>query len=263
MLHSKYIFIVIAIIALCFASTAYIIYFLNISNNYYSQHQFLTKPIPVTSVIPATLFKWNVVAQESTSSPQNNNQVEPLDLSLKGVVYSSNNRLSLAIIQGPNEQHSYREGEKLTDIEDAYVSVITPESVQIRHNDAIQTFVMEIRRESTSSKPAPTAPSVIQVKRLSDYLAVTPVYEKSTFIGYRVNPKTQTKIYKSMGLINNELVVKINGQPLENPKSSEVLMATLQSLRDVQFTVIRAGQAQNIYINLATLETSLDVNNHD
>lgn len=261
--YSKYIFFVIAIIAVCFASTAYIIYFLNTSENDYSQNQFLTKKISVTSVIPATLFKFNDATEESTSSPHNNNQVEPLNLSLKGVVYSSNNRLSLAIIQGPNEQHSYREGEKLTEIEDAYVSVITPESVQIRHNNAIQTFVMEIRRESTSSEPAPTARSVIQVQRLSDYLAVTPVYEKSTFIGYRVNPKTHTKIYKNMGLINNELVVKINGQPLDNPKSSEVLMDTLQNLRDVQFTVIRAGQAQNIYINLATLETSLDVNNHD
>ena len=225
-------------------------------------HPSSSTPI-IADSMPYTLFgnrKKPVLKQIIPSSVMS----VKLPLVLKGVLASSESRRSLAILQDPSGQHSYREGEKIADLEGVYLQSVKPDEVLIRTPQGMATLLLNDKlRDNKPLKPTKETPKRDQVKYLMHYLVANPIYKDEKLAGYRFNPRTGNNIYLRTGLIPDEVVMKINGQALNDITTSEKYLEQLESLRDVQLTVLRENQLQNIYINLATIETSLDTESHE
>ncbi|QBJ09490.1 type II secretion system protein GspC [Rahnella aquatilis] len=213
--------------------------------------------------IPGTLFekRRNAVIKEVTRSPATSVK---LPLFLKGVLTSTDSRRSLAILQGPTGQHSYREGEKLADVENAYLQSVKPDEVLIRTPKGTAIlYLSDKAQDNKRPEPQKQRANKEHAKYLMHYLVANPVYKDEKLTGYRFNPKTSRNVYLRAGLIPGEFVIKINGQSLDDTATADKYIEQLASLRDVQLTVLRENQLQNIYINLATIETSLDTESHE
>ena len=212
---------------------------------------------------PNTLFenRKNPAVTQAVQAPVVNVM---LPLVLKGVLTSSNNIRSLAILQGPSGQHSYREGEKIDDMESVYLQSVKPDEVLIRTPRGTATLSLNDKlRDNKSPKAIMDNAKREHAKYLIHYLVANPIYKNEKLTGYRFNPRTGSDIYLRAGLIPDEVVVKINGQALDDITTAEKYIGQLENLRDVQLTVLRENQLQNIYINLATIETSLDTESHE
>ncbi|WP_129955643.1 MULTISPECIES: type II secretion system protein GspC [unclassified Rahnella] len=228
------------------------------------------KSIPKTSGeaktlvnIPGTLFEKPKKSAIKEATPPPAVSVK-LPLLLKGVLTSTDTRRSLAILQGPSGQQSYREGEKLADVENAYLESVKADEVQIRTPRGIAILYLNDKsRENKHLKPEKEKANKEHAKYLMHYLVANPIYKDEKLTGYRFNPRTNSNIYLRAGLIPGEVVIKINGQPLDDTATADKYIEQLASLRDVQLTVLRESQLQNIYINLATIETSLDTESHE
>lgn len=213
-------------------------------------------------VIPETLFDHpKGVTATSESAPV---MRTTLPLFLRGVVASTDSKRSLAVIQGPSGQSSYREGEIISGIERGYLQSISTGEVTIRTPQGIQhLFLNEKVADNKTARQEPAKKRTNNVKYLTDYLTMTPVYKEKMLIGYRVNPKTNTDRYQKLGLINDELVLKIDDQSLNDENTAEKIIEQLAHLREVQISTLRDNQVQNIYINLSTIESSLDMESND
>ena len=212
---------------------------------------------------PNTLFenRKNPAVTQAVQAPVVNVM---LPLVLKGVLTSSNNIRSLAILQGPSGQHSYREGEKIDDMESVYLQSVKPDEVLIRTPRGTATLSLNDKlRDNKSPKAIMDNAKREHAKYLIHYLVANPIYKDEKLTGYRFNPRTGSDIYLRAGLIPDEVVVKINGQALDDITTAEKYIGQLENLRDVQLTVLRENQLQNIYINLATIETWLDTKSYE
>lgn len=212
---------------------------------------------------PNTLFETrkNPAVTQAVQAPVVNVM---LPLVLKGVLTSSNNIRSLAILQGPSGQHSYREGEKIDDMESVYLQSVKPDEVLIRTPRGTATLSLNDKlRDNKSPKAIMDNAKREHAKYLIHYLVANPIYKNEKLTGYRFNPRTGSDIYLRAGLIPDEVVVKINGQALDDITTAEKYIGQLENLRDVQLTVLRENQLQNIYINLATIETWLDTKSYE
>jgi len=212
---------------------------------------------------PNTLFenRKNPAVTQAVQAPVVNVM---LPLVLKGVLTSSNNIRSLAILQGPSGQHSYREGEKIDDMESVYLQSVKPDKVLIRTPRGTATLSLNDKlRDNKSPKAIMDNAKREHAKYLIHYLVANPIYKNEKLTGYRFNPRTGSDIYLRAGLIPDEVVVKINGQALDDITTAEKYIGQLENLRDVQLTVLRENQLQNIYINLATIETWLDTKSYE
>lgn len=187
-----------------------------------------------------------------------------LPLVLKGVLASSDSNHSLAILHGPSGQHSYREGEKIADMENVYLQSVKPDEVLIRTpRGTVTLFLNDKLRDTKPPEPLKVKAKREHVKYLIHYLVANPIYKDEKLTGYMFNPRTGSTIYLRTGFIPDEVVMKINGQALDDITTAEKHIEQLESLRDVQLTVLRENQLQNIYINLATIETSLDTESYE
>jgi general secretion pathway protein C len=69
--------------------------------------------------------------------------------------------------------------------------------------------------------------------------------------GFRAYPGRNRAIFSKLGLKPGDLVTAINGQTLDDPQHSQEVFNTIQSSDHVTVTVERAGQKQDITLNIA------------
>jgi general secretion pathway protein C len=69
--------------------------------------------------------------------------------------------------------------------------------------------------------------------------------------GFRAYPGRNRAIFNKLGLKPGDLVTAINGTPLDDPQHSQEVFNTIQTSDHVTVTVERAGQKQDITLNIA------------
>jgi predicted metalloprotease with PDZ domain len=69
--------------------------------------------------------------------------------------------------------------------------------------------------------------------------------------GFRAYPGKNRAIFSKLGLKPGDLVTAINGMVLDDPAHSQDVFNTIQSSDHVTVTVDRAGQKQDITLNIA------------
>jgi general secretion pathway protein C len=80
-----------------------------------------------------------------------------------------------------------------------------------------------------------------------------PVFANGVQRGYRVYPGRNRQQFTKLGLVPGDLVLAINGTPLDDPQRGMEIFNTIGSADRVTVTVERNGQSQDLTLNMAQL----------
>jgi general secretion pathway protein C len=116
----------------------------------------------------------------------------------------------------------------------------------------------------TEAPPPPTAPPTTEslpdrMKRLiaeepgviSDVMRPQPVFAQGKQRGYRVYPGRNRQAFMRLGLKPGDLVVSINGTPLDDPARGQEIFRTIGSSSEAHVTVMRNGRQQDLTLNMS------------
>jgi general secretion pathway protein C len=204
----------------------------------------------------ALLFGLDTPAPDSvsTSAPKSR-----LNAQLTGIMASSIASRSLAIIARNGQQQSYVIGDVIQGT-DARIDNILPDRVLITRQGQQEALYLDENTANSPAAPAITAnqslPDVRQKLlknpgQLMDYLTITPVKENNQLKGYRLNPGRDPAIFAQLGLQANDLAISINGLDLRNNVEAMQAMQQLSHQTEMNISVERNGETQDIYVNLA------------
>lgn len=80
-----------------------------------------------------------------------------------------------------------------------------------------------------------------------------PVFANGVQRGYRVYPGRNRAQFSKLGLVPGDLVLAINGTPLDDPQRGMEIFNTIGSAGQVSVTVERNGQTQDLTLNMAQI----------
>lgn len=202
----------------------------------------------------AVLFGSEVQDTTQTIAPKSR-----LNAQLTGIMASNIASRSIAIIARDGKQQSYLIGDVIQGT-DAQIINILPDRVIIKRQQQQEALFLD---ENAMTAPATTPtlnnsslPNVRQQLlknpgQLMDYVIIAPVRENNQLIGYRLNPGKNPEIFNQLGLLPNDLAISINGLSLRNNAEAMQAMQQLSHQTEMNITVERNDETQDIYINLA------------
>jgi general secretion pathway protein C len=121
----------------------------------------------------------------------------------------------------------------------------------------------QLQNVSTAAPPSAAAvatqPVMDRMRRLisddpglmADIMRPQPVFAQGKQKGYRVYPGRNRQAFSRLGLHPGDLVMSINGTPLDDPARGQEIFRTLGSSSEAHITVMRAGQQQDLTLNIA------------
>ncbi|GAA5216541.1 type II secretion system protein GspC [Corallincola platygyrae] len=213
------------------------------------------------------------VQQQVTKAPETK-----LNLTLTGVVASTDPKFSAAIIENGGKQATYFIGDKIEKTS-ATLREIHPDRVIIRNRGSHETLMLAgidySGTERTQAKrPTPTPREQVDqrrnrklaqslrktqqeagsneelMKKLTDYIRISPVREEGELKGFRVNPGKDPALFESMGLKPNDLAIGLNGIDLTDKLQAMSVMDELAEMEEMSLTIEREGQQYEILFAL-------------
>jgi len=90
---------------------------------------------------------------------------------------------------------------------------------------------------------------------LNEIMRTVPSYDNRAgkLRGFRAYPGRNRIIFSKLGLKPGDLVTAINGTPLDDPQHSQEVLNTIQNSDHATVTIDRAGQRQDITLNLVSV----------
>lgn len=192
-----------------------------------------------------------------------------LQLTLHGVVASSNPAKALAVIGNRGKQNTYGLDETIEGTR-ATLAAVYPDRVIIRNAGREETLLFDpnakpSRSQSQAGNPRvqkPRAKSANASERLEQirqevvdnpaalmtYIRLSQVKRDGKVVGYRVNPGKDRALFDSVGLEPNDLAVTLNGVDLTNDAEAAKLWPQLTQMTELNLVVDRQGQRHDIYI---------------
>ena len=210
----------------------------------------------LSSIRDAALFGVEIKDPKTapTSAPKSR-----LNAQLTGIMASSVSSRSIAIIAREGRQQSYGVGDVIQGT-DARITNILPDRVIITRQQQQESLLLD---ENATTAPAatpvsnnPGLPAARQQilknpGQLMDYLTIAPVRENNQLKGYRLNPGKNPELFTQVGLQANDLAISINGLDLRNNSEAMQAMQQLAHQTEMNISVERNGETQDIYVNLA------------
>ncbi len=192
-----------------------------------------------------------------------------LPLVLTGVMAADEPTGGLAIL-GPNAQAAkvYAVGDSVPG--GAKLAAVLPGKVLLRRHGQLQS--LSLPRQFSVNAPLPSAalpPSEIEAPQfaarmrtlvarhpavLAELLRPEPVFAGGRLRGYRVYPGSDPRAFRELGLLPGDLVMAINGTPLNDPAQDQQVFDTLGSSSEATVTVLRNGVQRVLTLNLAQAE---------
>jgi general secretion pathway protein C len=192
-----------------------------------------------------------------------------LPLVLTGVIAGDEPSAGLAIL-GPNAQAAkvYAVGDSVPG--GAELAAVLPRKVLLRRNGLLRS--LSLPRQLSVNAPLPSAalpPSALAAPQfaarmralvarrptvLAALLRPEPVFVGGQLRGYRVYPGSDPRAFRELGLQPGDLVMAINGTPLNDPAQDQQVFDTLGSSSQATVTVLRNGVQRVLTLNLAQVE---------
>lgn len=193
-----------------------------------------------------------------------------LPLVLTGVIAAAEPTEGLAIL-GPNAHTSrvYAVGDTVPG--GATLDAVLPRKVLLRQNGSLQS--LPLPRHAPASAPPPSAAALPSSETsapkfaarmralvrhrpgiLARLLRPEPVFSGGHQLGYRVYPGSDPAAFQRLGLKPGDLVLDINGTPLNDAAQDQQILNTLGSSSEATVTVLRHGQHHTLTLNLAQVE---------
>ncbi len=220
----------------------------------------------IQSVVSAHLFGV-ATADPAVQDPDNAPQTTA-NLVLTGTIASQDPKRGVAIISdgGPAKVYSVGDG-----IGGAALHSVYLDRVILDRGGTLETLPLPrlmgpgmrappVIRRSGGADPR-TAAAVDNIRRmvqqdpgiLDQVMRTVPSYDNAAgkLRGFRAYPGRNRQIFGKLGLKPGDLVTAINGTPLDDPQRSQEVFNTIQTSDHVTVTLERAGQKQEITLNIA------------
>jgi general secretion pathway protein C len=221
-----------------------------------------TQTVDVAAITSAHLFGNPPVAarpaQDAANAPQSN-----LPLVLVGIIAADNPNDGLAIL-GENAAGAkvYAVGDNIPG--GARLHQVLADKVVIDRNGVLESLMLPHALQSGAAPPSTTAlqteaPIMDRMRKLitddpglmADIMRPQPVFAQGKQKGYRVYPGRNRQAFTRLGLRPGDLVMAINGTPLDDPARGQDIFRTLGSSSEAHITVMRSGQQQDLTLNIA------------
>ncbi|OEE74667.1 type II secretion system protein GspC [Enterovibrio norvegicus FF-162] len=194
-----------------------------------------------------------------------------LNLTLVGLVASSEPERGLAVIANRGAQKTYGVGEAIEGTRVILRQVLN-DRVILRNNGNDEALMLAgIDYSTTGQKPVGKtppaasrtpvnkgAPDLTNIKAeimnnpqsLLKYITLSQEQGEGGLIGYRLGPGSDSRLFKEAGLQSGDVAVGINGADLTDPAEMNRIWQSLSDASEISLTVQRDGQLHEIYIGL-------------
>ncbi len=198
-----------------------------------------------------------------------------LNLTLTGVVASSEQEAGTAIIENRGSQAVYGLGEKIEGT-NATLQKVYNDRVIIKNGVRNETLMLDgidydeanRRREMQArNQPEPeeleedtvelsdealeaTAALRERPANFTDFISISPKTEEGQLIGYQVSPGKEPELFKSAGLQAGDVITQINGLDLTDLQQSQEALSELRNAQTIELTIIRDGSLTTLYLDL-------------
>jgi general secretion pathway protein C len=221
--------------------------------------------LDVQSIESAHLF--GVAAPDPAAQDPDNAPQSTANLVLAGTIATQNPKHGLAIISDGGPAKVYSVGDN---IGGASLHSVYLDRVILDRGGALETLLLPrlqgpgmnappiVRRTGGDSG---TAAAVENIRRmvqqdpglLDQVMRTVPSYDNAAgkLRGFRAYPGRNRLIFSKLGLKPGDLVTAVNGTALDDPQRSQEVFNTIQSSDHATVTVERAGQKQDISLNVA------------
>jgi general secretion pathway protein C len=223
---------------------------------------------------------------QEAPSPTSEVTVTRLNLILMGIVNSSEEKGSRAIIASGDKQDVYAEEQALPVGAGVTLSKVFADHVIINNNGQFESLwlyqkdpnaplISQSQITPVAPPPArtsnatdyrdsiPTRPNVDQGpvqgvdpvpadvgKSLSDVLAMSIYREGGQVIGYKIRPGRDIERFKSYGLQADDIVTAVNGMPLNNPNKIMEIYRNMGNATSASLEIKRAGSVITVDVVL-------------
>lgn len=220
------------------------------------------KGVDVQAIVNANLFG-RAEAQAPVEGPAPETQ---LNLVLSAVFATEEPEKGMAIIgESAQQTKVYSVGDTIR--AGTRLHAVYPDRVILDRGGSLETLALPKRNLAmVASRPAPTPGSqpnrVIENLRrvaetnptaFAEIVRPQPVFANGVQRGYRVYPGRNRQQFAKLGLQPGDLVLSINGTPLDDPQRGMEIFNTIGTSDRVQLTVERNGQSQEVTVNTAQL----------
>ena len=203
-----------------------------------------------------------------------------LSIQLTGVVASTADQKGLAIIESSGSQETYSLGDKIKGTS-ASLKEVYADRIIITNAGRYETLMLDglvytsqspanQQLQKAKSEKADVVSRVDQRKnteisqelaesrselladpsKITDYIAISPVRQGESVVGYRLNPGKDVNLFKQAGFKPNDLAKSINGYDLTVMSQALEMMSQLPELTEVSIMVEREGQLVEIMFSL-------------
>lgn len=205
-----------------------------------------------------------------------------LNLTLTGVVTSSDPSAATAIIENSGTQLVYGLGEKIEGTNATLQQVFSDRVIikngirnealmldGVDYNTAPQPTTRSVQR-SANIRPDASRPSSGPTQRrtlsqeaqrataelrsrpasFTDFISISPKTENGRLVGYQVSPGSTPALFRSAGLKAGDVVSAINGLDLTDQQQASEALSELRSAESLDLTVIRDGSETTISLDL-------------
>ena len=200
-----------------------------------------------------------------------------LNLKLHGIV-AYNNKKGFALISlNGGSQKVFGENEEIE--KGVVVTKIYPEKVVLNNHGKLEDLLLPVKKikdkgSATASLPSPAgaqsfranaAPPAIapghslqragsvnlsafrekvmaDPRKLMDIGRPSPAIENGQFIGFRVQPGSQRKLFRQLGFRPNDIIMEVNGIVLDDPSKGAMVLGELAQASDLSIKVKRGNQ---------------------
>jgi general secretion pathway protein C len=195
-----------------------------------------------------------------------------LNLTLRGV-FSTGGDDALAIVssEGGNEQF-YRMGDKIQG--GAILKAVYPNQIIIERDSRRETLTLpkgkdtgiDIRRPepsrrepAASATAAPSAPDggtnlgglrkdlMQNPGKLGKLIQAVPANENGQFVGYRISPRGDPQLFRSLGLESGDILIAVNDVQIDRPEKGMAALQRLMKDDEITLTLMRDGAEFTVY----------------
>lgn len=191
-----------------------------------------------------------------------------LNVVLVGVVTSSNETKSLAVIANRGKQATYGIGETIDGTRAKLVQVQSDRAI-IDNSGRNETIMLEglkyskptqtsSRSKSSSSAKKVSSSEIDRIrttisndpKQIFQYVRMSQVKENGSVKGYRLSPGKEKALFQAVGLESGDIAIQINGLDLRDASVMQKIYGSMSQMTELNLTVERDGQQHEIYIEL-------------
>jgi general secretion pathway protein C len=223
-----------------------------------------TQSVDLGGILNAHLFGAAANENAPAGDPANAPQTQ-LSLVLTGTIAMEDPEKGIGMI-GPAASNTkvYLVGEAVDG--GVKLHAVYPDRVLLNRNGQLEALYLPRRSEGSAPAahvPPPNAGMAFANRMrqmanqspdaLTSVMRPQPVFAEGRQRGYRVYPGRNRAQFQRLGLTPGDLIMAINGTPLDDPARGMEVFRTMGSASQVTVTIERNGQQQNLTLDLSQL----------